>query len=292
MTHILSLNAKLKAALMILFIFSALTLTTVSVVLAGGDGENPLHQEVADVAAAQIDDPISDTELRDLQTVAEQAGISLQDAIDRYGWNNNFALAVSRIKGAVPGDFAGAEIVDASHAWIAFSGTAPQEALDIIDTFSSSHRGVSVEVRTDLGFNETELQKAIEDVHYGTLSAPETLDASTSFDYETGQITTVVVLDNTASDSDLDYLQAVAATNLADATRTDIHRSVTATVISSDHDVLGGVDSDSEHLGGEILSSGLGDDCTSGFGVKNSSGRRGVSTAGHCPNNLKTTTPL
>ena len=188
MTHILSVNTKLKAALTILLVFSTLTLTTISVVLAGG-GEDPLSQEVADVAAPEIDDPIGDTELKDLQAVAEQFGISLQAAIDRYGWNNNFALAVSRIREAVPEDFTGAEIVDAGHAWVAFSGNAPQEALDILDTFSGSHRGVSVEVWTDRGFNETELQKAIEDVHYGTLSVPETRDASTSFDYETGQIT-------------------------------------------------------------------------------------------------------
>ena len=39
---------------------------------------------------------ISAAELQDLQAVAEQYGISLQEAIDWYAWRNNFSQAVSR----------------------------------------------------------------------------------------------------------------------------------------------------------------------------------------------------
>ena len=70
----------------------------------------------------EIDDPVSDAELQDLQSVADQTSISLQAAIDRYAWNDNFALAVAKIREASPAAFAGAEIVDTGHAWVAFAG--------------------------------------------------------------------------------------------------------------------------------------------------------------------------
>ncbi|MFA5056209.1 MAG: hypothetical protein WC562_08620 [Dehalococcoidia bacterium] len=233
---------------------------------------------VSEAAPPEIDDPISDAELRDLKSVASQEGISLQEAIDRYAWNDNFALAVARIRGACPEAFADAAIVGADRAWIAFKGGAPKEALDIIDIFTGSHSSVSVEVRTGSCFTETELQSAIEAVHYAVLESPDVLDASTWFDTETGQITTTVVLERTASASVLDDLGAVAEKALTDATRADILNCITTSVVRSNVQVISGTASSTEHLGGEALS-----DCTSGFGTM-SYGVRGICTAGHCSN--------
>ena len=179
----------------------------------------------------KIDDPPSDAELVDLQSIATRGGISLQDAIDRYGWRDNFSLAVAKIREASPATFAGGEIVDAGHAWVSFTGPAPAAAFDIIDIFTSSHSSISVEVRTDRGFSEVELQTAIPAVHYAVLGAPEVRDASTTFDTATSQIRTVVVLESTASDSILDDLRAVAEKNLIDATRPDIVNSITISVV-------------------------------------------------------------
>ena len=266
-------NLKVKFA--VLFMLSALVMSTASVAHAqGAGGERPALPEVA---APEINDPISDAELRDLQAVASQFGISLQAAIARYAWNDNFSLAISKIREATPGAFTGAEIVDAGNAWVAFAGDAPQAALDIIGTFSSGHSGVSVEVRTNQGFTAVELEGAIEAVHFAVRATSEVLNASTSFDFSTGQIETRVVLESAASDSALDVLRAVATTNLIGATRADILNNITTSVVQSDHPVLGVAESSTEHLGGESLSS-----CTSGFGTKDSSGVRGISTAGHC----------
>lgn len=198
--------------------------------------------EGSEVAPPEIDDPISCAELEDLKAVARQYGMSLQAAIDRYAWNDNFALAVQRVREAAPAVFAGAEIVDAGHAWVAFTGSPPRAALDIIDTFTSSHRSVSVEVRADLGFSEAELEEAVPAVHYAVLEAPEVLDATTSFDSATGQIRTTVVLETTASDSLLDDLRAIATKRLIDVTRSDILDSITISVVRSDSPVLGGYD--------------------------------------------------
>ena len=190
-----------------------------------------------------------------MQTVASQSGISLQEAIDRYAWNDNFAFAVSEIREASPEAFARAEIVDGDHAWVGFAGDVPQAALDIIDTFRSSHSGVRVEVRTDLGFTEVELQSAIQAVHSAVFEAPEVRDAATSFDFATGQIRTTVVLESTASDSVIDDLRTVAAAKLTDATRADIVNSITTSVVRSDQQVLGGYDSNTEHQEGLVTNS-------------------------------------
>ena len=118
----------------------------------------------------KIDDPPSPTELEDLQFIADQKGISLQEAIDRYAWQGNFSLAVSRIREAAPESFAGAEIVDGANAWISFTGSPPKEALDIVDIFTGSHNGVAVEVRTDESITEVEISDAVPAVHYDTCS--------------------------------------------------------------------------------------------------------------------------
>ncbi len=110
-------------------------------------GESP----VAEVAPPKIDDPISDAEMRDLQTVAEQMGISLQAAIDRYAWNDNFSLAAAMVSESFPDSYAGAEIVNANSAWIAFRGDAPPGALETIAIFTESHPHITVDIRTNSG---------------------------------------------------------------------------------------------------------------------------------------------
>ncbi len=190
----------------------------------------------------QIDYPISDAELIDLQAVADQYGISLQEAIDQYAWRDNFSLAVSRIREAAPATFAGAEIVDGAHAWIAFTGPPPNAALDMIDIFTSGHSGVSVEVRTSQSVTEVELETAISAVHYAVFKAPGVRDANTSFESATRQIVTVVVLESTASDSVLDDLRAIAEKRLIDVTRPDILESISISVVHSKSPVLGGND--------------------------------------------------
>jgi hypothetical protein len=233
-----------------------------------------------DVAAPQIGDAPNAAELQDLERIAKQKGMSLQEAIVRYAWNDNFSVAIQKIREASPEAFAGAEIVDAGHAWVAFADDAPQASRDWIDGFSSSHSGVSVEVRTGLGFTELELQKAVPAAHYAVFEAPEVRDALTRFDYATGQITTIVVLDGAFSSTVINDLQAAGSNGLVDATRADILGSITNSVVRSYSESLGENDSSSYHHGGEIITV-----CTSGFGVEDdSTSEEGISTAGHCRN--------
>ena len=209
----------------------------------GAGGEEPAPPEVS---PPEIDDPPNTADLSDLQAVADRKGITLQEAIDRYGWNDNFALAVSRIREAAPATFAGAEIVDGANAWIAFTGRPTEAALDIVELFRRSHSGVSVEVRTDLGFSEAELEEAIPAVHYAVLRSHGVRDANTSFDTAMGQIRTIVVLESTASDSLLDDLRTIATKRLIDVTRPDILDSITISVVRSEGPVLGGDESNTD----------------------------------------------
>lgn len=196
--------------------------------------------DLPDVAPPEIGDPPNEAELQDLQRIAIQKGLTLEEAIDRYAWNDNFSLLAAKIRSDFPAAFAGAEIVDTGGAWIGFAGPAPEEALDIIDLFSSSHSAVSVEVRTGIKFTEAELQKAIPAAHYAVYESPEVRDATTSFDVATGRITTTVILESTASDSVLDDLRAAAKKSIIDATRADFLNSITYFVVRSNSESLGG----------------------------------------------------
>ena len=199
--------------------------------------------EMPDVAPPKIGDAPNDAELEDLQFIADQEGISLQTAIERYGWRDNFSLAVQEIQEAVSVAFVGAEIVDGSNAWVAFKGTPPQAALVIINEFRSSHRGVSVHIRTGKeGLTEEERSKVVTTVHYAVYRDPEVRDAITYFDRDTSQIRTTVVLDAAASDSAIERLKAFAETKLIEATRADILNSISVVVVRSERDVLGGTE--------------------------------------------------
>lgn len=233
---------------------------------------------VPEVAHPQIGDSISEAELQDLKAVAARNGLALQDAIDRYAWNDNFALMVSTIRDAFPSAYAGAEIVDAQHAWVAFAGPVPDGAVGILDSFTRLHSNIVIEVRTELGFTEVDLETAIATVHYAVFDRAEVRDASTSFDFEKREIRTVVDLQIGVAGAIVEDITKVATDNLIETGRESILDSFSVSVVESNDPLLGGVDSSTQHVGGEVLSS-----CTSGFVIRNSANARRVTTAGHCP---------
>lgn len=89
--------------------------------------------------------------MRDLVTLAEQSGASLDDVIERYAWNADFAVAVAEIRDVLPDDFAGAEIVSADQAWIAFKGSPPRAAETMMRSMSRAMPPFNLEVRQGLG---------------------------------------------------------------------------------------------------------------------------------------------
>ena len=185
-----------------------------------------------------IRETVSDAALRDLQAVADQNDISLQEAIDRYGWHNDFSFAVAEIREVTPETFSGAEIVDGSHAWIAFTDTPAGAVLDIVDAFTSKYSRVSVEVRTGQRVTEAELEEAVTAVHDAVRKTPEALETLTFFDSRTNQIKTTVVLADASPDSVVDDLRAIGEKRLIEVTRPDILDSISVSVTRATVPVL------------------------------------------------------
>lgn len=138
---------------------------------------------------------------------------------------------------------------------------------------------MAVDVRADFGFTELELEKAVETVHFAVLEQAGVRDVSTSFDFETREITTVVALDGRAALDAIDELGSGAASRLVESGLGGLLDDIAVTVVRSSVPVLGGADDNTAHIGGEGIST-----CTTGFVVRNEAGVRGVGTAAHCQN--------
>ncbi|MCA1783978.1 MAG: hypothetical protein LC679_17965 [Intrasporangiaceae bacterium] len=188
--------------------------------------------DVPALAPPEMVESISDTEMQDLQALADQKGISLDTAIVHYAWRDDFSFAVQEIQQTYPEVYAGAEIGGLDDVWVAFTGPAPAGVLDIVDEFN--HRfenlGMTVEVRADGAVTEAQLTEAIKRVHRGVLGAPEVADASTTYDRQAGQITTRVVLEDGAPSTAIEDLQDVAEKSLMDAVGKDVAEEVTVSV--------------------------------------------------------------
>ena len=76
-------------------------------------------------------------ELEDLQTIADEVGITLQEAVTRYGWNDDFARTVSEIRVSSLGEVATAKITGDDSASVSFSGEIPDSAQTLVDTFET-----------------------------------------------------------------------------------------------------------------------------------------------------------
>ncbi|MGX2995384.1 hypothetical protein JNUCC64_13985 [Streptomyces sp. JNUCC 64] len=78
-------------------------------------------------------DLLSAGELEDMEAIAAGEGITLDEAINRYGWQDEFVKVADALEAQYPDSFSGAEKLDRS-AWFAFKGAAPAEALNLIST--------------------------------------------------------------------------------------------------------------------------------------------------------------
>ena len=146
--------------------------------------------------------------------MADQEGISLEHAIDRYGWQSAFSRLASSVRTTSPGAFAGARIEDTGGS-ISFKGAVPDEAQYIIDSFRSDYGGVTVELHTDMGYSETEVDAAVKAVHYALLRESDVADVGTSFESETATVIADVVLAGPVPDTALAELTALAQEKVA-----------------------------------------------------------------------------
>lgn len=181
-------------------------------------------------------------ELEDLSTVADQMGISLQEALNRYGWHGDFSRMVSEIRAAHPGSFTTAAITGDHSASVSFAGAVPAAAQEAINAFEAIIPAVAVETHADMGITEQEVEAAVPGAHYAVFKTVGVLNASTSFDYDTRRIEIIVQLRGTPNDPTVDSLTRIGERGAARATRPDLLEFVSVSVIVVRHE-LGGEDS-------------------------------------------------
>ncbi len=132
-----------------------------------------------------------------MQIMAAQEGISAEPAAYKYGWQNDMALMVDRIREASPNSVTTAKVTGDRSGRIDFAGDSPSSAQSEVAAFQSLHTGVDVEIRTNREYSERDLDNALEAIHYALLEQDTVQSAITSF--ENGVITSRVLLSESSS---------------------------------------------------------------------------------------------
>ncbi len=251
------------------------TLREAAVGVATDSLSEPVTAGIPDEPAAVIGDAINAAEFEDLTFIAEQSGEDLGTTIARVGWQADFSRLVHDLASTFPDDFAGAAVDDAGDPWIAFRAEVPGEAARIIASFESAefHQSsyskpdgsrYAVDVRTDRGFSERQLEEQMIAAHFKAMGAKGLVEtAFSSYNTETGTIEVRVRPVETyakAGASELAQMLGIAQDNVL--------LVVDGTLAVKEAALYGGSAQTS---------------CTSAFTVQNSSGTRGMLTAGHCP---------
>lgn len=259
-------------------------LVTLAVPASGGtvavDGDSAgLAAVVASDALPEPDastsgDSLDQAALADLATMAEQEGITLDEAVERYAWHAPFSELVHSIRKAYPADFAGARIESDGNPWIAFRSDVPKSAREHIVAASDDVLGTrtrQIDVVENRGFSEAELDSRLVKAHYAAFDQKQLVaNASSGYDSVTGEIIVEIEPVSTLDPAERDNLVAtvMSADKLA-------FENVTLRVVD---EVRGGDTGTVYIYGGSALTT-----CTSGFAASKN-GTRGMTTAGHCSN--------
>lgn len=216
---------------------------------------------------------IDDAKAADLRMAAEQKGISYEDAVARYGWQEEFSDALAVIKAKHPDGFATSSMNE-DGGTITFKGSVPPDTLELLKGVS-----VPVDLRGDAPLSEAEVRQAVESVHYAVRKASLPKSASTSYSPELGAVLSTVYGD-TKSDSETEALRTIGS----DALRS-VGRELDVQVRTAPADQVG----DDTIRGGAILTfAGTNTlQCTSGWPVRGTGGTtEGLITAEHCDGDM------
>ncbi|MDE2959943.1 MAG: hypothetical protein OXU28_07840 [Chloroflexota bacterium] len=181
-------------------------------------------------------------ELNDLQSIANQYGITLNEAIARHAWRDDFSEIVTAIEADDPDS-----VVDdgktGSSAWIKFSGSIPGNARDAIGKFQSENPHVTVSLQTgkDPGFTKREAEEAVIGAHFAVMAEDGVQDSVTYYDSDAIEIVVTVQMATPPSGEKLSSLEKAAERGAAEATRPDITDSLTISLSVVHHD-LGGIE--------------------------------------------------
>jgi hypothetical protein len=220
---------------------------------------------------------VTPAQLEDYQLTAEEEGITLAEAIDRYAWQDEFLVVIEQLAAGFPDDYAGARILDDGlAAWIAFRGEVPDLAVDLVGGLPKP-----VALVGDRGFGEQELLDALEAAHYGVHQRPEVTFAASSFDLETGMIS--IDAEPAGELGSIEKEQLRQSLQPAPGPNPAITYQVQMVDDLPDYQFEGHMRGGAYLAPEQSRSRSIPGQCTTGFSVRtNSDSARGVATAGHC----------
>ena len=187
----------------------------------------------------------SPAELNDLQFIANQDGITLDEAIARYAWGDDFSAMVTAIEDDDPDSVVDAAITGGSSARIKFSGSISGDARKAIDKFKSENPHVAISLQTgkDPGFTRREADEAVVGAHFAVMAEDGVQDSVTYYDSDTIEIVVIVQMETPPSGEKLSSLEKAAERGAAEATRPDITDSLAISLSVVQHDLTGTDDS-------------------------------------------------
>ena len=249
---------------------ATLTAAVAVSVAAGGSGAvaSPTPPQGADVVKnTGIGKPVlTDAELFDMQQVANDKGIGLEQAIVELGGQADFTAFVTEVSERFSDDFAYARYHDGRATLGVKEGLNKQVAA------LASNLPIDLEVTQHVGWSEKEIRTAGESLHAAVRSASNGAEVHTDIDSEAGRVNVSVEGQPALAGLAPGRLSNHAAVAQAAA------RVPAGVSVSIDEGAVlsGGLDT---VYGGGHLSS-----CTAAFSVRSSSYANGLLTAEHCGN--------
>ena len=214
-----------------------------------GDGETVVsHHNMAtltphEAAALMRQHPSisSPAELNDLQFIANQDGITLDESIARHAWQDDFSVVLRAIQDDDPDSVVDAAITGGSSAHIKVSGSISGSAQDAIDKFKSENPHVTVSLQTgkDPGFTRREADEAVIGAHFAVMEEDGVQDIVTYYDSDAIEIVVTVQMATPPSGEKLSSLEKAAERGAAESTRPDITDSLTISLSVVQHDLTG-----------------------------------------------------
>ena len=233
----------------VLGVVAAVVIIVTMAAAPSSDGETVAsHHNMAtltshDVAALVRQHPSisGPAELNDLQFIAVQDGITLDESIARHAWRGDFSEMVTTFENDDPDSVVDAAITSGSSAWIKFSGSISADARNAIDKFQSENPHVTVSLQTgkDPGFTKREAEEAVVGTHLAVMAEDGVQNSVTFYDSDAVRIVVTVQMATPPSGEKLSSLEKAAERGAADATRPDITDSLAISLSVVQHDLSG-----------------------------------------------------
>ena len=128
----------------------SVAVVALTIACGGDDGTVVIYPSTAP-ASHQPTPTLSVAELEDVQFMANQDGITLDESIACYAWGDNFSVMVSAIEEDDPDGVVYVAVTGGSTAYIELSGSISSNAQDAIDKFKFDYPHVEISVKTGKG---------------------------------------------------------------------------------------------------------------------------------------------